>query len=206
MNEQQSGKSVPIHRRPWLVAALVGLVVMLISFLSVWLRGGMYFMELRYVKVELNAHEDAIEEYREAHGQLPPSLDEIDLGGMQGPDPWGRPYIYRIEGESYDVCTLGRDGKSGGQGLDADICLSDSQELPQPTLWQFLVDNPRSPMVILSIVLTGLAAALLTRLTPPTQHTGVEQQITAWLFVLITIFAAFIVATGLAGAHIPSHH
>jgi len=40
-------------------------------------------------------------------------------------DPWGRPYIYRSPGianpDSYDLYTLGHDGKVGGQGEDADI-------------------------------------------------------------------------------------
>jgi general secretion pathway protein G len=40
-------------------------------------------------------------------------------------DPWKRPYIYRSPGESnptgYDLLSLGRDGKSGGEGEDADI-------------------------------------------------------------------------------------
>jgi general secretion pathway protein G len=40
-------------------------------------------------------------------------------------DPWGRPYIFIAPGKenpaSYDVYTLGRDGKSGGEGEDADV-------------------------------------------------------------------------------------
>ena len=40
-------------------------------------------------------------------------------------DPWGRPYVYRSPGtanpESYDLLTLGRDGREGGQGEDADV-------------------------------------------------------------------------------------
>lgn len=40
-------------------------------------------------------------------------------------DPWGRPYIYVSPGttnpESYDLYTLGRDGKPGGDGEDADL-------------------------------------------------------------------------------------
>lgn len=40
-------------------------------------------------------------------------------------DPWGRPYAYRAPGEvnpeSYDLVSLGRDGRPGGQGEDADI-------------------------------------------------------------------------------------
>lgn len=40
-------------------------------------------------------------------------------------DPWGRPYIYMSPGkanpQSFDLYTLGRDGKAGGDGEDADL-------------------------------------------------------------------------------------
>jgi general secretion pathway protein G len=40
-------------------------------------------------------------------------------------DPWGRAYVYASPGRenptSYDLYTLGRDGKQGGDGEDADI-------------------------------------------------------------------------------------
>jgi len=40
-------------------------------------------------------------------------------------DPWGRPYVYvapgRENAQSYDLYSLGRDGKVGGDGEDADI-------------------------------------------------------------------------------------
>lgn len=40
-------------------------------------------------------------------------------------DPWGRPYVYRYPGQEnrfgYDLLTLGKDGKVGGQGEDADV-------------------------------------------------------------------------------------
>jgi general secretion pathway protein G len=42
-----------------------------------------------------------------------------------GKDPWGNPYIYTCPGlhniNMYDICSLGRDGKEGGSGFDADI-------------------------------------------------------------------------------------
>lgn len=41
------------------------------------------------------------------------------------PDPWGRAWIYlspgRANPESFDLYSLGRDGKVGGDGEDADI-------------------------------------------------------------------------------------
>ncbi|MGI4733329.1 MAG: type II secretion system major pseudopilin GspG [Janthinobacterium lividum] len=38
-------------------------------------------------------------------------------------DPWGRPYLYASPGPhgEADVWSLGRDGKDGGEGTDADI-------------------------------------------------------------------------------------
>lgn len=38
-------------------------------------------------------------------------------------DPWGRPYIYRSPGRAggFDLMSYGKDGKVGGEGLDADL-------------------------------------------------------------------------------------
>ena len=38
-------------------------------------------------------------------------------------DPWGNPYQYLNPGNNgeIDIYTLGRDGRPGGEGLDADI-------------------------------------------------------------------------------------
>lgn len=42
-----------------------------------------------------------------------------------GPDPWGRPWLYLSPGmanpQSFDLYSLGRDGRVGGVGEDADI-------------------------------------------------------------------------------------
>lgn len=42
-------------------------------------------------------------------------------------DPWGNPYVYKSPGENgagFDLASNGKDGKQGGEGLDADITLS----------------------------------------------------------------------------------
>lgn len=40
-------------------------------------------------------------------------------------DPWGRPYVYVVPGvhnpSSFDLYTLGKDGKPGGESDDADV-------------------------------------------------------------------------------------
>jgi general secretion pathway protein G len=40
------------------------------------------------------------------------------------PDPWGRPYVYRVPGtggRDFDVFSYGRDGRQGGEREDADV-------------------------------------------------------------------------------------
>ena len=62
---------------------------------------------------------------RSAAGPTPTSWRGPYLRRDVPMDPWGRPYVYRSPGtanpEGYDLLTLGRDGREGGQGEDADI-------------------------------------------------------------------------------------
>lgn len=36
-------------------------------------------------------------------------------------DPWGNPYQYTAQGGRFELKSLGKDGKPGGEGLDADL-------------------------------------------------------------------------------------
>ena len=61
-----------------------------------------------------------------------PVVGEVPTG-WRGPylrraiplDPWGRPYHYtapgRVNASSYDLFSLGRDGRASGEGEDADV-------------------------------------------------------------------------------------
>ncbi len=101
--------------------------------------------------VQLESFVLALEQYR-IDTQGYPSTDEglVALrrapegadaaGAWRGPyirkavptDPWGRPWVYRSPGlvnpEGYDLLTLGRDGKEGGLGEDADLTSWGSEE------------------------------------------------------------------------------
>jgi general secretion pathway protein G len=58
-------------------------------------------------------------------GERPPRWRGPYLRRAVPDDPWGRPYVYvspgRVNPESYDLYSLGRDGREGGEGEDADI-------------------------------------------------------------------------------------
>ena len=50
-------------------------------------------------------------------------------------DPWDRPYVYVSPGrhnpQGYDLYSLGRDGREGGEGEDADVTSWSTEEAPK---------------------------------------------------------------------------
>ena len=58
-------------------------------------------------------------------GELPRNWRGPYLSRVVPQDPWGRPYVYmapgRVNPQSFDLYTLGRDGREGGDGEDADV-------------------------------------------------------------------------------------
>ncbi len=84
--------------------------------------------ETQVARAQIDALEKAIDQYRLEHRRFPTSEEglvaiEPYLKKALPNDPWGRPYVYRVPGQrgDYEVYSLGRDGKSGGTGEDADI-------------------------------------------------------------------------------------
>lgn len=97
------------------------------------------------VRVELNVFKQALEQYSLDNGDyptteqglqalwepptIPPEATNWDPDGyIDRPnfnDPWGNPYVYRYPGTHerfpFDLYSLGKDGKEGGTGYDADI-------------------------------------------------------------------------------------
>lgn len=120
------------------------LVVMVIIGLLAGYVGPKYFgqigkSEVKAAKAQIDAFEKALDQYRLDVGRYPPT--EVGLAGLvakpanepkwAGPylkkgvpvDPWGQPYVYKSPGEhgEYDLLSLGKDGRPGGDGEAADI-------------------------------------------------------------------------------------
>jgi general secretion pathway protein G len=95
-------------------------------------------------KAQLELFDVALESYRLDNGRFPTTeqgLAALRERPAQGPaplswrgpylkkpvplDPWGNAYVYRAPGTrnpgGYDLLSLGRDGKPGGTGEDADL-------------------------------------------------------------------------------------
>lgn len=95
--------------------------------------------EIQVARAQIEAIEKALDQYR-LDTRRYPSLEQglevlvtrpANEPNWSGPylkkavpsDPWGRAYVYRVPGEKkeFDLYSLGRDGKAGGTGEDADI-------------------------------------------------------------------------------------
>ena len=97
--------------------------------------------EVQVARAQLDSLEKALDQYRLDNRHYPSAEQGLDAlvtkpaneTAWGGPylkkavpnDPWGRPYVYRVPGSrgEFDLYSLGRDGKPGGSGEDADIGL-----------------------------------------------------------------------------------
>ena len=134
---------VPVrpHRGFTLLELLV--VMVIIGLLAAYV-GPKYFSqigksEIKTTRAQLVGFEKALQQYRLDVGRFPTteqglqalvtrpaSVSKWDgpyLEKAVPPDPWGQPYLYVSPGEhgDFDISSTGRDGRPGGEGLDADV-------------------------------------------------------------------------------------
>ena len=118
------------------VLTIIGLLV---AFVAPRFMGQVGKSEVKVVRAQIKALEDALDQYRLDVGRYP-STDQ----GLQAlftspsgetrwqgpylrkalpPDPWGNPYQYRSPGQfsEVDLFSLGKDGQPGGTGEAQDI-------------------------------------------------------------------------------------
>jgi general secretion pathway protein G len=93
--------------------------------------------EYKLAGTQLQTLVGKIDAYQADVGEYPESLDQLasapaNASGWLGPyakvgefkDPWHNPIEYRRPGENdapFQLISLGADGKSGGEGVDADM-------------------------------------------------------------------------------------
>lgn len=96
--------------------------------------------EATAARAQIDAIDKALQAYRIDMGRYPTDAEGLRALVVQPgnqsrwrgpylrddipPDPWGSPYVYRMQssrGKDYDLMSLGRDRAAGGTGDDADI-------------------------------------------------------------------------------------
>jgi general secretion pathway protein G len=116
-----------------IVIVLIGAVLTLVGSRVL---GGADRGKANLAKSQIQTLSGKVENYQLDTGRLPSQLEDLvtqpgGAAGWLGPyakpselkDPWGNDIQYRVPGEaqSYDLLSLGRDGKPGGDSVDADI-------------------------------------------------------------------------------------
>lgn len=86
--------------------------------------------ETQVARAQIDALEKALDQYRLENRRYPTSEEGLAAIGpfmkkAVPNDPWGRPYQYRAPGQKgdFELFSLGRDGRPGGVGEDADVGL-----------------------------------------------------------------------------------
>ncbi len=120
------------------------LVVMVIIGLLAGLVAPRYFAQVgksnvKVARAQIQALDQALDQFRLDLGRYPTSEEGLEAlnsapanaSDWSGPylkkgvpaDPWGRPYVYQAPGThaEADVSSLGKDGRPGGTGENADV-------------------------------------------------------------------------------------
>jgi general secretion pathway protein G len=164
--------------RAGLVAALIAFAVVVpLSYWIAWtgvetrqsvaIGGRMqYNMPGRYAAIR-----QALREYADHHGHYPDSLrDVIDPANLDAAkDPWGHIFQYLKTDKGFVVRSLGRDGKPGGAGLDADFDLgSQDYRGVAITFPQFLITGTESLTLLLIALFAAICAGVASFITAAT--------------------------------------
>jgi general secretion pathway protein G len=120
------------------------LVVMVIIGLLAGFVGPRYFAQVgksqqKATLAQIDAFDKALDQFRIDVGRLPTTQEGLQVlvvapegeAGWAGPylkkgipqDPWHRAYVYQEPGThgEFDLYSLGKDGRAGGSGEDADL-------------------------------------------------------------------------------------
>ena len=165
-----------------------------------------------YTLHHLEALRDVLDRHRQEVGRYPERLDELrwpppEPGQPDRPvapeelmDLWKQPYQYWVDGGGYTLFSLGRDGRPGGIGLDADLYGPGMQDC-RPTLRQFVFEAPSG-----GILLTCGLAGGCTFLLGLQQGVGKPVRWPSLVKFGLTAVACVVTAVVMSILHIPTGH
>lgn len=159
--------------------------------------------ERQITRSRLKNSAESLRNYNAQHGKYPKNLEAAHLWAR---DSWGHPLIYSLRQGQPFIESLGRDGKRGGRGMDADLSNRNLYPLQgRVSFWQRLFE-PLAQGVIVASGVCGLIGAALV-------YGGLRKQTfepRSWIALGISL--ALSLALAIFGAafitimHVPSGH
>lgn len=130
-------RSIKNRRGMTLIEIMIVLAILgsIMALLLPRVTGGLDKSKVREVKIGMGQLMNSINMYYTDCGKYPASLDGLTKQDAAcsnwGPepyakesqlrDPWGNPYIYELDGQTFTIISHGKDGREGGSGYNADI-------------------------------------------------------------------------------------
>ena len=145
----------------------------------------------------------SLQNYHAQHGNYPESLEQANLWAR---DNWGHPLIYSLRAGRPLIESLGRDGKRGGRGMDADLSNRNLYPIQgRISFWQRLLD-PSAQGVIIASAICGLIGAALVYGGLRKQNFEPRNWIALGISLVLALAMAIFGAAFIALIHIPSGH
>jgi len=202
-----------------LIAVGVWLVVSGISLYVAWQQGNhsIAWYQQWQTRRELKDMSNAIAAYQQKFKVNPRTFEQIQAMTNEVPemgywsavgfiDGWQNPLALTNEGTNCVIISYGRDGKSGGKGIDYDLTSENRNPKESvPTFDQFFYNKEMQGMIISSYICGGLAA-LLSLLTVRVPNLTKRGLMILALSLCATLIGTLFVATMITALHVPSGH
>jgi general secretion pathway protein G len=119
---------------------VITIIGLLVGFAAVKVFDAVEEGRITRAKADIDAFENALKMYRLDNRKYPTTAEGLEkltestskhqegyLENFPYEDPWGIPYEYTSDGNTYLIVCFGRDGQEGGEGFDADIRTDDEK-------------------------------------------------------------------------------
>ena len=197
-----------------LTAFATALVVFILVYVSAWAElrqqvatgdiapPGIMMMRSDFVEIR-----QALSEFAREHRQYPDSLEQVpELKDRQFRDFWGHPYQYNRTATGYSLLSLGRDGKPGGIGLDADIDSEQERIRFEPTLPQFLFEAVGSRTLLNVAILASCFAGLACYIASGSREGRPVTAVALLSAMAVTTVGAILVSLFLVSFYLIGNH
>ncbi len=184
-------------------AAMILVTTYLASWVAMGRVGTMHYPVVIQTIGQMKSIQLRLSEHRKTHGEYPASLRNMVNGETTHDtifqDVWGHPFCYAHTDGGFELYSLGRDGKPGGRGLDADIHADDATALERRLpLAQFVFQTTGSFAVLVVAVLASVCVGAVSYVSTTPRKTDLVTQQRLTRTIVIQVISAAVIAVFLA--------